>query len=62
MIREEIVLPLPKNCGHIKYISTNYSIEIGFNWQKGGTFIKNGHWWNYLIFSKIRNGKISVQM
>ena len=32
--------PPPKNCGHIKYISTIYSSEIGFDWQNGRTFIK----------------------
>ena len=29
-----------KNCGYIEYISTNYSSEIGFDWQHGGTFIQ----------------------
>jgi len=48
--RFTLALPPPKNCGYIKYISTNYSSEIGFDWQNGGTFIQT---WSLVEISNI---------
>ena len=54
MISTEIVFLPPKICGHIEYISTNYSREIGFDWQNGGTFIPA---WSLEIFDICKDQK-----